>query len=207
MKSTDRVTQAKRSRIGLALLGGLLLGAAALAIASAAGAEEYLRFGPVLFGLAVLVVSAKAGGLLAERWGQPSVLGELLAGIGLGNLLPLLGGTQEFALFRSDPTLLFLAEVGVLVLLFDVGLEADLRAFARVGVSSLLVAIIGVATPIGLGWGAATLLLPDSPLHGAPLHRGYSIGHQRGDHGARAEGSRRHPKPGGADHPRRSHSG
>jgi Kef-type K+ transport system membrane component KefB len=163
MKRTDRSAQTKWSRIGLALLGGLMLGAAAPAVASAAGAEGHLRFGPVLFGLAVLVVSAKAGGLLAERWGQPSVLGELLAGIGLGNLLPLLGGTQEFALLHSDPTLLFLAEVGVLVLLFDVGLEADLRAFARVGVSSLLVAIIGVAIPIGLGWGAVALLLPDSP--------------------------------------------
>ena len=50
----------------------------------------------------------------------------------------------------------------MLVLLFDVGLEADLRAFARVGVSSLLVAMIGVTVPIGLGWGAAALWLPDS---------------------------------------------
>jgi Kef-type K+ transport system membrane component KefB len=163
MKGIDRSTQTKRPRIGLTLLGGVLLGAAAPVLASAANAEGHLGFGPILFGLAVLVVSAKAGGLLAEHLGQPSVLGELLAGIGLGNLLPLLGGTQEFALLRSDPTLLFLAEVGVLVLLFDVGLEADLRAFARVGMSSLLVAIIGVAIPTGLGWGAVALLLPDSP--------------------------------------------
>jgi Kef-type K+ transport system membrane component KefB len=91
----------------------------------------------------------------------------LLAGIGLGNLLPILVGVQGFALFRSNPTLLFLAEIGVLVLLFDVGLEADLRAFARVGLSSLLVAMIGVAVPIALGWGAAALLLPGSatPVH------------------------------------------
>jgi Na+:H+ antiporter len=162
MKRADQPVTTKRSRLSSGLLGACLLAAATPVIASATGTEEPLRFGPILFGLAVLVISAKAGGLLAERWGQPSVLGELLAGIGLGNLLPLLGGTQEFALFRSDPTLLFLAEVGVLVLLFDVGLEADLRAFTRVGLSSLLVAMIGVAIPIGLGWGAAALWLPGS---------------------------------------------
>jgi Kef-type K+ transport system membrane component KefB len=118
--------------------------------------------GPVLFALAVLVVAAKAGGLLAERWGQPSVLGELLMGIGLGNLLPPLFGEQGIAFVRSDPTLLVLAEVGVLILLFDVGLESDLRAFARVGLSALLVAVIGIVMPFALGWGAAAWLLPDS---------------------------------------------
>ena len=50
-------------------------------------AEAPSRAGPVL-GLALLVVAAKCGGLVAERWGQPSVLGELLVGIGAGNLLP-----------------------------------------------------------------------------------------------------------------------
>jgi Kef-type K+ transport system membrane component KefB len=64
---------------------------------------------------------------------------------------------------RSDPTLLFLAQIGVLILLFDVGLEADLWALARVGSSSLLVALIGVVVPVLLGWGAAAWLLPDSP--------------------------------------------
>src|SRR5262245_134060 len=101
MENSHRSVQTKRRSVSIALFGGLTLGAAALAVASGTEAEGHLRFGPVLFGLAVLVVSAKVGGLLAERWGQPSVLGELLAGIGLGNLLPLLGGTQEFALLRS----------------------------------------------------------------------------------------------------------
>ena len=119
--------------------------------------------GPVLFGLAVLLLAAKAGGLLAERWGQPSVLGELLAGIGLGNLLPPVFGAQGIAFVRSDPTLLTLAEAGILILLFDVGLEADLRAFVRVGVSASLVAVIGVVVPLGLGWGVAAWLLPGSP--------------------------------------------
>jgi Kef-type K+ transport system membrane component KefB len=132
---------------------------------AATSAEGHRRFGPVLFGLALLVIAAKVGGLLAERWRQPPVLGELLVGIGLGNLLPPVFGEQGIAFVRSDPTLLVLAEVGVLILLFDVGLEADLRAFARVGLSSLLVALTGVAVPFGLGWAAAAWLLPnDAPL-------------------------------------------
>jgi hypothetical protein len=52
---------------------------------SAAGGD-HPTFGPLLFSVAVLVMAAKAGGVLAERLGQPPVLGELLAGVGLGNL-------------------------------------------------------------------------------------------------------------------------
>jgi Kef-type K+ transport system membrane component KefB len=129
----------------------------------AAGAEGHSRFGPLLFAVAVLVVAAKAGGLLAERWRQPPVLGELSVGICLGNFLPLVFGVGAANVIRSDPTLLFLAQIGVLILLFDVGLEADLWALAQVGTSSLLVALIGVAAPVLLGWGAAAWLLPDSP--------------------------------------------
>ncbi|MBI1736871.1 MAG: cation:proton antiporter [Candidatus Rokubacteria bacterium] len=117
----------------------------------------------VLFGLAVLVVLAKAGGLAMERLGQPSVLGELAVGIGLGNVMPLVFGAEGIAFVRSNATLHVLAEVGVLILLFDVGLEADLRAFARVGRSSVLVALIGVVAPFALGWGAAAWLLPGTP--------------------------------------------
>ncbi len=131
--------------------------------AFAAAGEGHGRFGPILFGLAALVVAAKIGGLLVERFGQPPVLGELLVGIGLGNLLPLTFGGTGIAFVRSDPTLLTLAEMGVLILLFDVGLEADLRALVRVGWASLSVAIIGIVVPLLLGWGAAAWLLPESP--------------------------------------------
>ena len=125
--------------------------------------ESHATAASVLFGLAVLVVLAKAGGLAMERLGQPSVLGELAVGIGLGNVMPLAFGGHGIEFVRANPTLHVLAEVGVLILLFDVGLEADLRAFARVGRSSVLVALIGVAAPFMLGWGAAAWLLPDTP--------------------------------------------
>jgi Kef-type K+ transport system membrane component KefB len=152
------------SQTTLPLLGSVLLVVAVSDIASAASSDVSPRFGPILFSLAVLVISAKVGGLLAERWRQPPVLGELLAGIVLGNLLPLFLGVEGIAFIRAEPTLHVLAEVGVLILLFDVGLEVDLRALVRVGASSILVAVIGVVVPMGLGWSAALWLLPESPV-------------------------------------------
>lgn len=140
--------------------GLLVVAALAIPVGALAAEPGHARSGPVLFALAALVLIAKIGGLLAERWGQPSVLGELLAGIGLANVVPLLFGAEGLAFVRSDPTLRVLAEIGILILLFDVGLEADLRGFARVGASSTLVALIGVAAPFALGWLATRWLLP-----------------------------------------------
>jgi Kef-type K+ transport system membrane component KefB len=124
---------------------------------------EHPLFGPLLFSIAVLVLAAKAGGVLAERLGQPPVLGELLVGVGLGNLALVLAGVEMLAQARSDHTLAFLSEVGVLLLLFDVGLETNLKALLRVGPSAVLVALLGVLTPIVLGWLASAWLLPDKP--------------------------------------------
>jgi Kef-type K+ transport system membrane component KefB len=144
-----------------AAVWALVLGAPGAAWA--ADGSDHARFGPTLFAVALLFAAAKAGGLLAERARQPAVLGELLVGVALGNLWPMLLGGEGIAFVRADSTLSFLAQVGVLILLFDVGLEADLRAFARVGGASLLVASIGVVVPMALGWAAAAWLLPESP--------------------------------------------
>src|SRR5687768_16250825 len=109
----------------------------------------------VLFAAAVLLLAAKLGGLAVERARQPAVLGELVTGIVLGNLLAITLGAEWIGALRNEPTLHVLAEVGVLLLLFEVGLETDLRAFSTVGVSSVLVAIIGVVVPFALGTGAS----------------------------------------------------
>src|ERR671918_786954 len=120
--------------IGFAYAALLLLLSSA---ATGSSAEPGAEFGPLLFGLALLVIAEKAGELLAGRGGQPPVLGELLFGILLANSFPLFSGGSGIEFVRSNDTLRFLAEVGVLILLFDVGLEADLRAFVRVGVSAV----------------------------------------------------------------------
>jgi len=129
----------------------------------AAATGPAAEFGSILLGLAILVLGAKLGGILVSRWGQPAVLGELLFGIALANLYPLFAGSAGIEFVRSNTILKFLAEVGVLLLLFDVGLEVDLRAFARVGPSAVWVALIGVVVPFFLGWGTAVWFLPDTP--------------------------------------------
>lgn len=111
--------------------------------------------------LAGMLLCAKLGAELAARLNQPGVLGELVAGIVLGNL-HLLG----IDVFRSIPHLAsveFLAELGVVLLLFEVGLESTLTEMKQVAPQSGLVAILGVIAPMGLGYAASYLLLPGQP--------------------------------------------
>src|SRR6201997_5359152 len=118
---------------------------------------------PVLLALAAILAGARLGGDLAERIGQPAVLGELVVGIVLGNL-DLVGGSW-FREVAADHTLDVLARLGAVVLLFEVGLESTVGDMLKVGGRSLLVAVLGVATPWMLGWGVGALLLPNaSPL-------------------------------------------
>jgi Kef-type K+ transport system membrane component KefB len=78
----------------------------------------------------------------------------------LGNL-QLLGFTGlEF--IATDPSIDMLARLGVLLLLFEVGLESTVGQMLKVGASSLLVAALGVIAPFALGWGVGAWLLPDS---------------------------------------------
>jgi len=123
---------------------------------------------PVLAVLLLVIVAAKLGGALLERLGQPSVLGELLAGVLLGNLA-LVGFKGVESLFAAplfgglpvERVIEILGEIGVILLLFAVGLESNLRQMLSVGTSSLLVALLGVAAPFALGWGVGKWLLPE----------------------------------------------
>ncbi len=114
---------------------------------------------PVVLHVAVILIAAKVGGDLAVRIGQPAVLGELVAGVLLGNAtLVGFGGLEAIA---NDATVDMLARLGVLVLLFEVGLESTVRQMLAVGWTSLVVAVLGVVTPFALGWGVGAWLLPD----------------------------------------------
>ncbi|HZD54673.1 MAG TPA: cation:proton antiporter, partial [Candidatus Aquicultoraceae bacterium] len=126
------------------------------AVAHAAGEDPSL---PLLFYLVVILLAAKVTGHLGVLLGQPPVLGELCAGILVGNLHLL--GVQELAGISSDPYVDILARIGVVVLLFSVGLESTIRDILNVGLSSLLVAVLGVAAPFGLGWMVGAWLLPE----------------------------------------------
>jgi Kef-type K+ transport system membrane component KefB len=98
--------------------------------------------------LAAMLVGAKLLGEAAERIGQPAVLGELVAGALLGASVLGIVPTEGTA---ADVIHVF-AELGVLLLLFEIGLETDLREMFRVGVASLLVACVGVVLPFAMGY-------------------------------------------------------
>jgi Kef-type K+ transport system membrane component KefB len=105
---------------------------------------EHAEVGPFLLAFASALIGAKLLGELAERVGQPAVLGELLAGVVLGpsvlGLVPLSEGV------------FLLAEIGVLLLLFHVGLETDLDELVRVGGPAMAVAVVGMVLPFAGGW-------------------------------------------------------
>ena len=112
----------------------------------------------VLVGVAAILVIAKVGGELFERFGQPAVLGELIGGIITGNLV-LLGFDGAEAL-KTNEIIAALAEIGVIILLFEVGLESSIGEMLEVGWSSLLVAVLGVIAPFFLGWMVAAYFIP-----------------------------------------------
>jgi len=105
---------------------------------------------PILGALVLILIGAKLGGHVFELMGQPAVLGELLAGVVIGNLGLL--GYHDFDTLRSLRGIDVLAQIGVLFLLFEVGLESDLQKMMAVGASSLLVAVLGVVAPMLLGF-------------------------------------------------------
>jgi Kef-type K+ transport system membrane component KefB len=145
------------------MIAGLLLAVAAAAEEAgheAAGGGHVDPVAGVALALFVILVAAKIGGELATRIGQPAVLGELIIGVVLGNLA--LAGIGGFETIESDPFVDMLARLGVLVLLFEVGLESTVAQMLKVGASSLLVAALGVIVPFVLGWGVGAWLLPDA---------------------------------------------
>jgi Kef-type K+ transport system membrane component KefB len=114
---------------------------------------------PVVLALALILVAAKVGGDLATRVKQPAVLGELLVGVVLGNLS--LVGLTVFEPLAHDTFLDMFSRVGVIILLFEVGLESTVAQMLKVGVSALLVALVGVITPFALGYAVSRWALPD----------------------------------------------
>lgn len=150
-----RLSSALFVPVVLATLAASLLTSGAARAATDAGAVDML---PILAGLVLILVGAKLGGELFESYGQPAVLGELLAGIVLGNLGLL--GYHGFDGLRTQVGISILAQIGVLFLLFQVGLESDVKKMMAVGSSSFLVALLGVVTPMVLGFFVSRWFFP-----------------------------------------------
>jgi Kef-type K+ transport system membrane component KefB len=144
----------------------LALAASDIAFASdGAGGGHTDPVTPVVLALAVILIAAKLGGDIATRLGQPAVLGELVFGVLLGNLP--LAGVTAFEAIKHSSSVDMLSRLGVIILLFEVGLESTVAQMMKVGLSSFVVATVGVVAPFGLGWGVAAWLLPE---HSSYVH-------------------------------------
>jgi Kef-type K+ transport system membrane component KefB len=146
--------------IVLALSVGTFGYALAAGTAGDSGHGELLN---VLLELLIIMLAAKLGGDLVERFGQPAVLGELLFGMLIGNLH--LFGVEWFEFFKDSQPLAILAEIGVVLLLFEVGLETTVKEMMSVGLSSFMVALLGVIAPFFLGWGVSALFMPEASMY------------------------------------------
>jgi len=139
-----------------ASFAGVHAGAADVVTASTAAGGTL----DVLVGLFVLLLAAKAGEEIFRRLGQPAVVGELLGGFVVG--------PYAFGLVAPDATIAVLAEIGVVILLFEVGLEVRLDDLLKVGRAAVataafamilpIVAGIGIGLALGTGGGAAAFI-------------------------------------------------
>ncbi len=132
----------------------------------AAGSETVAHSDPVAslgLSLAIILTAAKLGAELATRAGQPGVLGELIAGVLLGNMTLL--GFSGLEPIEVDAFVDMLARMGAIILLFEVGLESTVGQMIKVGLSSFIVALLGVLVPFALGWGVGALLLPEAGVY------------------------------------------
>lgn len=109
---------------------------------------EHGSFAITFLWIAVVLLAAKMSGFI-ERWGQPSVLGELIVGVALGNVALL--GITFFEPIKHDGSIAFLKELGVVILLFQIGLESNIGKMRKVGARAFLVATVGVIAPFVLG--------------------------------------------------------
>src|SRR5919112_6320645 len=95
----------------------------------------------LLLALIPIFIAAKVFGPLAERLGQPAVLGELIGGV-------VIGVSGLHLVQPHDVTIHLLSELGVILLLFLIGLETDLKKLMQVGGSAMAVAFVGVVLPL-----------------------------------------------------------
>lgn len=104
--------------------------------------------GAILLTLFAIFVAAQIGAEIAQRLKLPGVVGEIVAGCAIGPSA--LGWIQPSQIAAGTP-LDVLAEIGVVLLLFSVGLETRLDDLKKVGRSAFLVGVLGVIIPFALG--------------------------------------------------------
>ncbi len=119
--------------------------------------NEFLEF---ILAIVVIIVAAKLGGYISNRFNQPSVLGELLAGLLLGPTALDMLHSWTFLFQHSEALtelIAIMAELGVILLMLLAGLELHLPDLINAGKVSAFAGVLGVILPLGLGYGAAVL--------------------------------------------------
>lgn len=138
-----------------------------------ASAEKHAaHFGLTFLMFATLLIAGKIGNFV-EKFGQPAVIGELFAGIVLaaGSYF----GIHFFGDIIGNNVIAFIAQFGALLLLFSIGLESNLAEMKKVGLRALLVALIGVVVPFGLGAFILTPLFFEGASFNTQLFVGASL--------------------------------
>jgi Na+:H+ antiporter len=119
--------------------------------------SNFLEF---IMAIVIIIVSAKLGGYISTRFGQPSVLGELIAGLLLGPTLLNMLHSWTFIFHNGESLgelISLMAELGVLLLMLLAGLELHLPDLLVAGKVSALSGVLGVLLPLGLGFATAVL--------------------------------------------------
>lgn len=163
MNRIKKLKQLSKSLIFVSIPTFFLLVAPALAAGGESGSSGgHGSFGSVFLLIAIMLLAAKMGGVV-EKFGQPSVIGELFAGV----FLSLLGffGLGLIEDMKHSEILRFLAETGAVILLFQIGLESNIKSLAKVGPRSAVIAILGVVGPFVLGtWVFGPMFFEDAPF-------------------------------------------
>lgn len=136
----------------------------------------------LLVAVAVVVVAAWGVGRVVQRFGQPAVLGEILAGILLGpSVLGALWPSVSNALFPAEviDSLRALAEIGLVLFMFVVGIEVDLALVRRSGRQSAVISQTAIVVPALVGFAVSPLvasaLMPESSQPGFGLFIGAAM--------------------------------
>ncbi len=150
---------------------------ALLTAAEAPAADATLVLAGVMLSLMVIYLASRVGGEICARINLPTVLGELVGGVIIGVsalhlllfpgsglsasasvVMQMLQGTTAIdplaltATFQAESEVIStLADLGVVILLFEIGLESELPALLQVGVQAAVVAVVGVTVPFVLG--------------------------------------------------------
>ncbi len=125
----------------------------------------------VLVQLSLIIVAARLFAAIFRKIGQPAVVGEIAAGLILGpSVLGRIPGVHDYWLRLFHPTdpglqslgdvFTMLSQLGLIFLLFLIGLEFDFKHLKTTRGSSLFISIMGIAAPFGLGYGLAKLMFP-----------------------------------------------